>query len=297
MSGPHKSDRRRGATPPETLVYHQGVLGAPENQPSSLGRRLSWWLDPGYRGPVLGARAALLRRIPLRRVECPCCGGRFARFQSGWGGSIHSCPRCGSHERHRVLWLYLQQRTNLLTDELAVLHWAPEPGLESNLRALANLSYATADLDPSRATLALDITDIALPADSYDVVLCSHVLEHIEDDRGAMRELLRILRPGGWAIVLVPIDESRAETYEDPAIVQPEERLRAYLDPDHARLYGRDFAARLEQEGFDVTVDRWAAALPDEMIDRHVLSRAEALYVCRKPRGRTERSTFMRPTG
>jgi SAM-dependent methyltransferase len=290
MFGTPKSSRKGGmATAPETLVYHEGVFGAPENPPTSAGRWLSRWLDPGYRGPVLGARAALLRRIPLRRVECPCCGGRFARFQSGWGGSIHSCPRCGSHERHRLLWLYLKRRTNLLSNELSVLHWAPEPGLEWNLRALPNLSYATADLDPSRAALQLDITDIDAPSASYDVILCSHVLEHVDDDRRAMRELRRILRPGGWAILLVPIDDSRDETYEDPAIVTPEERLRAYRDADHLRLYGRDFAMRLAGAGFHVTVDRWAETLPAKMIDRHVLSRNESIYVCRKDAQESQR--------
>lgn len=268
---------------PLDLEFHPGVFSAPENRPSAIGAWLSRRVDPHYRGPVLGARAALLRCIPIDRVECPCCGSHFARFISGWRGSVHSCPNCGSHERHRLLWLYLQTQTDLLTAPLRVLHWAPEPGLEGNLRAQRNLVYETADLDPSRATLALDITDIAVPDETYDVIICSHVLEHIQDDRLAMREMLRVLRHGGRAILLVPIDKDREQTYEDPTIIGAEERERAYLDADHFRSYGRDFRVRLEQEGFEVAADRWAAELPQQTIKRHVLSRDEIIYRCTRP--------------
>ncbi len=232
---------------------------------------------------MTGTRAALARRLPGRRVTCPCCGGRFLRFIPGWGGQIHSCPVCGSHERHRVLWLYLRDRTPILHEELAVLHWAPEPGLERNLRTLPNLRYTTADPEPDWGAMAqMDITYIQADDDTYDVILCSHVLEHVEDDTAALHELLRVLRPGGWAILLVPIDRSRATTYEDPAIVAPADRERAFGQADHVRFYGADFPDRVAAAGFEVTVDRWAESLDADLTRRYGLA-PEELYVCRKP--------------
>jgi SAM-dependent methyltransferase len=182
-----------------------------------------------------------------------------------------------------VLWLYLRERTPILRDDLAVLHWAPEPGLERNLRTLPNLRYTTADPDPDwGAMVQMDITDIPAGDDTYDVILCSHVLEHVEDDASALRELLRVLRPAGWAVLLVPIDKGRTETYEDPAIVAPADRERAYGQADHVRFYGTDFADRVAAAGFDVTVDRWAESLDPDLMRRFVLV-PEELYVCRKP--------------
>jgi SAM-dependent methyltransferase len=127
------------------------------------------------------------------------------------------CPGCGASERHRHLWLYLQNRTELFSEPLRVLHFAPEWIIQKKLRRSPNLDYVSADLDPHSALVKMDITNITYPDESFDVVPCSHVLEHVWDDRKAMNELQRILKPGGWAIVLVPIDYKRAETFEDPA--------------------------------------------------------------------------------
>jgi SAM-dependent methyltransferase len=127
-----------------------------------------------------------------------------------------------------------------------------------------------------------DITAIPHPDDSFDAILCIHVLEHVEDDRKAISELHRILAPDGFAIVLVPLDLDRAETYQDPSITEPAERERAFWQSDHLRLYGRDFAERLTQAGFEVTVDEWVRGLPPETIERHGLFPLEDIYVCRK---------------
>jgi SAM-dependent methyltransferase len=218
-----------------------------------------------------------------RRVECPCCGGRFRRFMVDERRRVLVCPRCGSHERHRALWLYL--RDKLRRRRLALLHWAPEPALERRLRELPELDYTSADLDPRKAMRKLDITAVDAPDASWDVILCSHVLEHVPDDRQAMRELLRVLRPGGFALLLVPVDSGRDQTFEDASLTTPEERSAAYWSEEHVRLYGRDFPRRLEEAGFDVTVERPVAGLDRRALLRHGLDPAEEIYVCRRARG------------
>jgi SAM-dependent methyltransferase len=162
------------------------------------------------------------------------------------------CPRCGSRQRHRLLWLYLERRTDLPASSARVLHFAPEAGLERRLRSLPALRYRTADLEPGRGDLTLDVTEIDLPDASVDVLLCVHVLEHVEDDRRALRELHRVLAPGGWGVVQVPIQGERTD--EDPAVRDPEERRRRFGQEDHVRMYGRDFRDRLVDAGFEVDV-------------------------------------------
>ena len=191
------------------------------------------------------------------------------------------CPWCGSHVRHRALWLYIERRTDLLTKPARLLHLAPEHVLAERLRAHPHIDYLSADLDQP-AMENWDLTDVPHPGDSFDAIVCSHVLEHVPDDRAAMRELRRILRPDGWAIVQVPIDYERAETLEDPAIQSPEDRERAYWQADHMRLYANDFPDRLRSEGLDVTVDGYLRTLPQEEIDRFGLISLEDIYVCRK---------------
>jgi SAM-dependent methyltransferase len=190
------------------------------------------------------------------------------------------CPWCGSHVRHRALWLYVERRTDLLAEPTRLLHLAPEHVIAERLRALPHVDYLSADLDQP-AMENWDLTDVPHPDGSFDAIICSHVLEHVPDDRAAMRELRRILRPGGWAIVQVPIDYERAETLEDPAIQTPEERERAYWQDDHMRLYANDFPDRLRSEGLDVTVDSYLRTLAREEIDRFGLISLEDIYVCR----------------
>jgi SAM-dependent methyltransferase len=196
------------------------------------------------------------------------------------------CPRCGAQARHRALWLYLHERTDLFSGKgLEVLHFAPERALGGALAAAPGIHYVSADLTDPAAMEHFDITDIPHPDGSFDVILCIHVLEHVEDDRKAMRELHRILAPEGFAIVLVPLDLDRAETYEDRSITDPSERRRAFWQADHLRLYGRDFPERLKEAGFEVTVDQWVRGLDQPTIKRHGLFPLEDMYVCRKKLG------------
>jgi SAM-dependent methyltransferase len=241
--------------------------------------------------PLAGRlRPELLGRVRAARnrgdaVECPCCRGTFARFLSHRDRAGAKCPRCGALERHRVIWLYIQERTDLLTRRQSMLHVAPEYELQARLSRLAHLDYLSVDLDSPLAMEVADVTDFAYADDSFDVIFCNHVLEHVPDDRAALSELFRVLRPGGWAILLTPIDHDREATYEDPDVVTPEDRLREFGQEDHVRIYGRDYVARLEQAGFDVSVERFGEHLGEDVVRRFGLRRngtIEELFVCSK---------------
>ena len=163
-----------------------------------------------------------------------------------------------------------------------MLHVAPEPALAPKFRAIPGLDYLSGDLDPAAAMVQMDITDIRYPDNSFDVIYCSHVLEHVPDDRRAMRELARVLKPGGWAVLAVPLREHALATFEDPTITDPKNRDRFFGQSDHVRWYSAsDFQRRLEESGFSVTVDRFAEQFSDELVSRHGLSR-EAMYLVKK---------------
>jgi ubiquinone/menaquinone biosynthesis C-methylase UbiE len=162
-----------------------------------------------------------------------------------------------------------------------MLHFAAEACFESRFRSIIGAGYMTADL-MRPADMKIDITDIQLPENSFDIVYCSHVLEHVPDDRRAMREICRVLKPNGWAILMVPITAEK--TVEDPSITDPHERLRLFGQDDHVRAYGPDFVERLEEAGFDVTVTRADDFLSSEEIDRIGVRDAMTgeVYLCTK---------------
>jgi len=150
------------------------------------------------------------------------------------------------------VWLYLTQHTDLFDGApKRVLHVAPERCLEVRLRKALGNGYLTGDLH-NRAMVRMDVTRIESPDDSFDVIYCSHVLEHVVDDRKAMREFYRVLKPGGWAVLLVPVPADRP--LEDDTIVSPQDRLRVFGQEDHVRRYGPDFVDRLREAGFEVRV-------------------------------------------
>jgi len=218
---------------------------------------------------------------------CPVCGKasrRFRRFGSG-GRKDACCPRCGSLERHRLVWLYLISRTDLFDGEpKRMLHVAPEPCLEPRLKARLGDGYLTADLLDPRAMVRMDVTDIRFPGDHFDVIYCSHVLEHVPDDRCALGEFYRVLRKGGWAILLVPIGADR--TVEDPTIVTPAERRRVFGQEDHVRTYGPDYLDRLREAGFAVEVCRVADLVEGKEAERMGLTAVSGeIFCCRKGSG------------
>lgn len=219
------------------------------------------------------------------RFKCPVCG-YYLRHMNPFGINPRpdaECPVCFSLERHRLLWLFLKQRTDFFKTRLKVLHFAPEPVLQERFRAMPNLDYLSVDKDSRIADKRMDITDLSLPGDFYDVILCFHVLEHVVEDRRAMRELFRVLKPGGLAILQVPIRGE--ETLEDENIVSPEDRTRFYERHDHVRLYGAaDFRSRLEQAGFDVRTENYAEKLGRRKTRFYSLGTEGTLYLCSKGR-------------
>jgi len=180
------------------------------------------------------------------------------------------------------LWLFLKNRTNFFSEPLKVLHFGPEYTLFTKLKNLRNIHYISADLSSPIAAVTMDITDTDAEDDSFDVVLCIHVLEHVMDDLKAMRELHRVLRPGGWAIIQSPVETERAKTFEDPAIVNPVARESAFGQRDHVRIYGRDYKDRLEQAGFSVSIDPYVKSLEDAFVTEYGLTANEDIYYCTK---------------
>jgi len=233
-------------------------------------------------------RRALRRRADLVRhrgtaVQCPLCGGRFDRFKPAWNRPEALCWRCGAHERHRAQWLLLTQRPELLGWIGSLLHFAPEWTMRERLAPLTRargIRYLTADLDPAGVDRRLDVTRLDLPDHAFDAVMCSHVLEHVPDDAAAMGELCRVTAPGGWCLVMVPLDVTRAHTYEDPAVVTPEAREREFLQHDHVRLYAPDIADRLAAAGFAVEVVRPDDLGPDA-VRRAGLLASDWIFLCR----------------
>lgn len=220
-----------------------------------------------------------------KSVTCNCCEGRFRRFRS-WSDERNvlwpMCPRCGSLGRQRADWLFLTSRTDLLEGSKRVLHVAPEECFARSLELLPNIAYLSADYDSALAMERMDITNIDYPDESFDVVLCNHVLVYVAADMQAMREIFRVLRSGGWALLQVPIDLSRDTTFEDPSVTDPRERHRVFGQYDHVRIYGRDYLQRLEEAGFEVSVDDFVKELPASMIGELGLDTSETIYLGRK---------------
>ncbi|HWC27122.1 MAG TPA: methyltransferase domain-containing protein [Solirubrobacteraceae bacterium] len=215
-------------------------------------------------------------------VRCPLCGHGFDRFKDDWNRPDALCWRCGSHERHRAQWLLLEGRPELLRGAGSLLHLSPEWCLRARLSRVPGLAYVTSDLDPAQdVDLRLDLTALDLPDGAFDAIVCSHVLEHVADDDAAMRELRRVTAPGGWCLVMVPIDVTREHTYEDAAISDPAERERAFLQHDHVRLYAPDIAGRLRAAGFEVEVIDIAAEVGGESARRHRLLASDLIFLCR----------------
>jgi len=215
---------------------------------------------------------------------CPVCGKSSRKFES-FGTPPRAdaqCIFCDALERHRFVWRYFESETNLFDGKpKKVLHVAPENCFESRLRKRLGQNYITADLLDPHAMVKMDITDIQYPDDYFDVIYCSHVLEHVLDDRKAMREFHRTLKPDGWAILHVPITVET--TFEDPSIVDPADRLRVFGQVDHVRRYGNDYIDRLRESGFTVKVSYVSDLFQDNEIEKLGLTSAsEGIYYCTK---------------
>ena len=244
--------------------------------PRTVLQRMASWAVP-----VIGLLYA------GRGKECPICGCRRRKFLPyGYVTSRENalCPRCLALERHRLIWLWIERETDLVANPRKMLHIAPEVALMRKVKqiyALQSDLYVTADLESPLATLHFDVQQIPLDDESFDILICNHLLEHVESDQKALKELYRIMRHGGWGIILSPIDESREMTFEDDSITDEAERTRIFGQYDHRRIYGRDYADRLRKAGFEVEVIDYASQLSPEERTRNALT-DEKLYIVRK---------------
>jgi SAM-dependent methyltransferase len=218
------------------------------------------------------------------RVYCPCCRSQLADLAYAYGED-RVCWVCGSMERHRLLHVLFDERPAMFTPGMALLHVAPEAPLLQRIQSVAGIRYVGGDLERHFSDVRLDVTDLAFPDASFDAVICNHVLEHITDDHRAMSEIRRVLKPDGWALLLVPdVVEQGPRTYEDRRIVEPAARLQAYGQVDHVRVYGWDYVDRLSAAGLDTEVIRMEDHLSSEFIQRHRLEKfgsVEPIFLAR----------------
>ena len=228
-------------------------------------------------------RFEVLRRMDgVHERQCPLCGHKGMFRAHGLPPRFDACcPACGSLERHRLLSFYLLQHAESLLAGRRVLHFAPEPCITEMLRSFPLASYVTADLFEPDADERLNIEEIGKPHASFDLVLCSHVLEHV-DDRRALSEIHRVLAPGGTVVLMVPIVEAWTHTYEDDGIRGHHERELHFNQRDHLRYYGRDFRARIRDTGFKELSEFTAYG---DIAARYGLTRGETVFTARKSAG------------
>lgn len=216
------------------------------------------------------------------KVECPICDGHYRSFLPY--GRINPrpnalCPSCLSLERHRLIWLYLKERTNFFSQKLSVLHIAPEPCFVKRFEKIHGDNYITGDIESPLAKVKMDIHRIPFEENKFDVVLCNHVLEHVQDDIKAMKEIKRVLRPGGWAILQVPFfSPVPDDTFEDNSITDPREREKIFGQDDHVRKFGKDYPQRIERSGLKAILDDFAKS----QRDKYGLQKGEIIYKAEK---------------
>ena len=215
----------------------------------------------------------------------PIDGKSYRKFLPyGYGKQRENAlsPGTLSLERHRQMWLYLQSETDFFTKNYKVLHIAPEQEFLRKFKKMKNLDYTSADLFSPIVDVKADILDLPFADESFDVVICNHVLEHIEDDRKAMSELYRVMKKGGWGILQVPMKNSLEKTYEDFTITDPKERQKHFGQYDHVRWYGMDYFDRLKSVGFDAEANFYSQKFSDADIKKFGLNRNEILPIVRK---------------
>jgi SAM-dependent methyltransferase len=191
-------------------------------------------------------------------------------------------PGTLSLERHRLLWLYLNNETNFFSKTLKVLHIAPEQCFYNLFKNLKNINYTTFDLNSPLADIKGDICNLPFKENSFDFILCNHVLEHINDDKKAMKELYRVLNKNGTAILQVPINQKSSKTFEDSSIVDKKERIERFGQYDHIRLYGLDYFKKLEAFGFKVDPLKYSKEFTESEIIKYGLIKDEIIPVCKK---------------
>jgi len=236
--------------------------------------RLSYWVRP-----------IIALSLKGNRFTDPIDGKSFKKFLPyGYESPRENVlsPSTLSLERHRLLWLYLKNETEFFNAPLKLLHFAPEQAFYKRFKKLDNLDYTTTDLNSPLADVKADICNLPFSDNSFDVILCNHVLEHIPDDTKAMQELYRVLKPGGWGIFQIPQDLKREKTFEDNTITDRKERARIFGQYDHVRIYGRDYFDKLRSIGFTVEEVDYTSILPKEAVEKYRLAKGEIIPLVRK---------------
>ncbi len=220
------------------------------------------------------------------QVECPICQSHYRVFLPY--GRVNPrqnalCPSCLSLERHRLIWLYLRDRTRFFNQPMQVLHVAPEQCFMKPFEKQHGAGYITADIESPLAKVKMDIHEMPFESNTFDVVLCNHVLEHVRDDIAAMKEIHRVLKPGGWAILQIPFFSPVPDvTFEDASITDKRMREKIFGQDDHVRKYGRDYPARIARSGLQPVEDTFAAQLTEQQATHYGISRGEVLFVGKK---------------
>ncbi len=209
---------------------------------------------------------------------CPVCEkwSEFIPAVNGMGMAREKgvCINCGTLERHRLTWLFIIRKVGLDSiKKKSMLHVAAEQVLEHNFRKIVGKKYLTADY-LLKADVKMDITDIKFKDNSFDIIMCNHVLEHVSDDVKAMKEMYRVMKPAGWAIFLVPIADKEI-TYENSKVKTDEGRLKHFGQIDHVRKYGTDYVGRLESAGWKVRVYKAREIASNKEIKQMVLTEDE----------------------
>jgi len=221
-----------------------------------------------------------LNLLAPARCECPCCGWRGARFLNhvGYDETLENyvCPRCGSHARHRGLAIFLRRMFAARIAPATVLHFAPERGIASTLAANPKISYVTMDMAPHTVSVRADICSMPFWDAVFDVIICCHVLEHLPSDAPALDEIARTLKPGGQALVMVPMLSGwEGKPTLEFGAAQP--RLS-----DHWRLYGHDVPRRIAAAGMDCAGVRFSSFLTQAQQDTYQ-SGDDIIFIGSKP--------------
>lgn len=215
----------------------------------------------------------------------PIDGKSFRKFLSYGYNKLRKnalSPSTLSLERHRLLWLYLKNETVLFEKKIKLLHFAPEQAFYKRFKKLRNIQYDTIDINSPLAKIKADICDLPIKENTYDFILCNHVLEHVLDDNKAMSELYRVLKKGGIGIFQVPIDMKREKTFQDDSITDKLERNKIFGQYDHVRIYGKDYFNKLEDTGFKVQQVDYSKKFSDKEILKFSIIKGEIIPVCTK---------------
>lgn len=220
-----------------------------------------------------------------KNVQCPICEKSFRKFLP-YGRKAREnalCPSCLSLERHRLMWLFLKEKTDFFQASKKILHIAPEVCFIDRFETLHKDNYITADIESPLAKIKLDVHEMPFPDNSFDVIFCNHVMEHVKDDIKAMSEIYRVLKPHGFAIIQIPEFHPIPEkTYEDVSITDPKEREKHFGQNDHVRLYGKDYPDRLRSVGFVVTEHEYINELNEQQQKLYALPKGEVINFCKK---------------